>query len=454
MGKENLNFATMKIGPLFRAMFFPTLVGMLFTSLITVVDGIFVGRGVGANGIAAVNIVAPTFMVATGIGLMFGIGASVVASIRLASDNLKGARIVMTQGFVAACALALVMLIPMTAAPDGVLSLLGCSPELHANAVHYMLPLVPGIFFVMIQCIGMMLVRLDGSPRYAMWCQAVPAIVNIVLDYIMIFPMGMGVKGASVATSISCVLGGVMVLVYFLWFSNKLKFYRLSRSAKSIARMLRNIVYMVKIGLATFVTEVAMSVMMVTGNYMFMNRLGEQGVAAYSIACYLFPVVFSIANAVAQSAQPIISFNYGARKGRRVAAALKLALVTALACGVAVSAGLWAGAPWMVSMFLNPGQEAFDLAVKGLPIFATCSIFFAVNVTFIGYYQSIEHAATSITYTLLRGVVLMIPSFILMPDLLGNTGLWLAIPAAEALTTLIILFFFITGRNRPQIMKI
>ncbi len=454
MEKGKLDFAKMKIGPLFRAMFFPTLVGMLFTSLITVVDGMFVGRGVGATGIAAVNIVAPGFMVATGIGLMFGIGASVMASFRLSADNTRAARIIMTQGFAAACVLSLLLLLPMAVAPDSVLRLLGCNDELHDNAISYMMPLLPGMFFVMIQCIGMMLIRLDGSPKYAMWCEAVPAVVNIVLDYIMIFPMGMGVRGAAVATSISCVLGGVMVLVYFVWFSRTLKFYHLSHSTKSIALMLRNIVYMAKIGLATLVTEVAMSVMMVTGNYMFIGRLGEQGVAAYSIACYLFPVVFSIANAVAQSAQPIISFNYGARKGRRVAAALRLALLTALACGVAVVTGLWLGAPFIVSLFLSPGQPAYSLAVSGLPLFATCAVFFAINIIYIGYYQSIGHAVASIVFTLLRGVVFMIPAFYLLPDVLGNSGLWLAIPASEALTTIVIMIYFMAARNRCRIINI
>lgn len=89
--RDRLDFGDGKIGPLFRAIFFPTLIGMLFNSALTLIDGIFVGHGVGANGIAAVNIVAPVFMVGTGIGLMLGIGASVVASIRLSEDNVKAA---------------------------------------------------------------------------------------------------------------------------------------------------------------------------------------------------------------------------------------------------------------------------------------------------------------------------------------------------------------------------
>ena len=179
----------------------------------------------------------------------------------------------------------------------------------------------------------MMLIRLDGSPKYAMAVQIVVAIVNIVLDWYMVFPLGWGVMGAALATSIACAVGGLMVLVYFLLLSSKLKFYRLKLSSTSLLLTLRNTGYMIKIGFATFLTELAMSVMMLTGNYMFISILGEAGVAAFAIACYLFPVVFSISNAVAQSTTPIISFNYGAHQMTRVGRALRVSLFTAV-CAV------------------------------------------------------------------------------------------------------------------------
>ena len=134
MKRDKLDFATMKIGPLFRALFFPTLIGMIFTSLITVIDGMFVGHGVGADGIASVNIVAPTFMISTGIGLMFGIGASVIASIKLSENNVKAAKIILTQSFIASTVLALLMVCVMLLAPHSTLNLLGCSDELYGNA--------------------------------------------------------------------------------------------------------------------------------------------------------------------------------------------------------------------------------------------------------------------------------------------------------------------------------
>ena len=436
--RDKLNFGNGKIGVLFRAMFFPTLIAMIFNSALTVIDGIFVGHGAGADGIAAVNIVAPIFMFATGIGLMFGIGSSVVASIRLAENNVKAARIIMTQAFIVGlviigliCTLSLVF-------PDSLLELLGCSESLKDNALDYLLWLVPGLLFLYMECVGMMLIRLDGSPKFAMLVQIVAAVVNIGLDWYMIFPLEWGVMGAALATSIACASGGMMVLVYFSWFHDKLRFYRLKMSVTSMFLTLRNTGYMTKIGFATFLTELAMGVMMMTGNYMFIRYLGENGVAAYAVACYLFPLVFSISNAVAQSAQPIISFNHGLHDGGRVNRTLRISLFTAIVCGIVVTLCLWLGAPWVTEMFLSPDEAAYNLAANGLPLFSTCAMFFAVNIAFIGYYQSIERAGVSMAYTLLRGIVFLVPCFLLLPRLMGDSGLWLAIPAAELLTCIVI----------------
>lgn len=447
LGRDSIDFGNAKIGVLFRALFFPTLVGMIFMSVATLTDGIFVGRGVGADGIAAVNIVAPIWMVCTGIALMLGIGASVVASIQLSEDNVKAARIILTQVFLVGFVVMSVMLLLCLLFSADVLRLLGCSPRLEGHARDYLLWILPGLYFLFIQCVGMMLVRLDGSPRYAMWVQIVGSVLNFVLDWVFVFPLAMGVKGAAIATSMSCVVSGLMVLFYFIGFSGKLKFYRLKLSLTSLLLTLRNTWYMVRLGFATLLTELAMSVMMLTGNYMFMDMLGEAGVAAFAVACYLFPVMFSMSNAVAQSAQPIISFNYGAKQWARVNRALWVSLVTAIGCGMFVTLLLWVCAPLVAGMFLNQEEAAYGLAASGLLWFSICGIFFAVNIAFIGYYQSIEKAFASTAYTLLRGVVVLVPCFVVLPRLIGVEGLWLSIPAAELLASIIICVVFMSMRR-------
>lgn len=448
--RDKIDFGSGKIGPLFRKMFFPTLVGMIFMSLQTIIDGVLVGRGVGADGIAAVNIVAPIWMVVTGLGLMLSIGASVIASMHLANDNKKAARIILTQAFGVGSAIIVVLILLCLLMPKTIVYALGCSPRLEHYALDYLLWLLPGMVFLLWQCVGMMMVRLDGSPRYAMWMQVVGAVVNLGLDWLFIFPMGMEVKGAAIATAIACICCGLMSMAYFVWFSSTLKFYRLKMSLTSLALTLRNTGYMMKVGSATFLTEIAISITMIAGNYMFMSMLHEDGVAAFAIVCYLFPVIFSINNAVAQSAQPIISYNYGAGHEARVSRALKVSLLAALLCGLGVMALLVLGDHLIVGAFLQPSEPSYDLAIHGLPWFATCSLFFAFNVAFVGYYQSITSAKRAMIYTILRGIVFAVLGFMLLPRLIGTVGLWTAIPMAELATLIIILGEFLLGKKRED----
>lgn len=453
MNRDKLDFGNEKISRLFRALFFPTLIGMVSNSVLNICDGMFVGYGVGSNGLAAINIVAPLFLICTGVGLLFGIGASVIGSIRLAENNVKAARIIMTQAYIAGGVVFGIVILLSLFCTHEVLYALGCSPALEEYASDYLLWLLPGLVFFYLQCVGMMLIRLDGSPKYAMSVQIVAAVINIFLDWLMVFPLGMGIKGASIATSISCIIAGTMVVVYFTSFSSKLKFYKLKMSVKSLRLSIRNVGYMIKIGSATFIAEMALGIMIVTGNFVFMSYLGEAGVAAYSVGCYLFPLIFSISNAVAQASQPIISFNYGAKDFSRVSQALKISLVTAFACGTVIALGMWAGSPILTAIFLSPDTAAYPLAIHGLPLMGSCAVFFAINITFIGYCQSIELAGRSNFYMLLRGVIFLVPGFILLPKLIGTTGLWLAIPAAEALTLAVITVMYLRRRRRSKALR-
>lgn len=450
MNRDKLDFGNQKINKLFYAMFFPTLIGMVSNSLLNLCDGMFVGHGVGSNALAAINIVAPLFLICTGIGLMFGIGASVIGGIRLSENNVKAARIVMTQAYIAGGIIFGLVILGSLLFTRPLLYALGCSPALEQDATDYLLWLLPGLLLFYLQCAGMMLIRLDGSPRYAMGVQIAAAILNIFLDWLMVFPLAMGIKGASIATSISCGVGGLMVIAYFLFFSDKLKFYRLKWSIKSLKLSLRNVGYMARIGFATFIAEFAIGIMIVTGNYVFLEYLGEDGVAAYSVGCYLSPLIFSISNSVAQSAQPIISFNYGLGASQRVKETLRIAINAACICGLIISAGMWFGAKPLAMIFLDSEEIAFGLTVKGLPLLGICAIFFAINITFIGYYQSIEKAGRSIAFMMLRGIIFLVPLFIIMPRLFGEDGLWLAIPASEILTVVVILCAYLAQQLRAR----
>lgn len=162
---------------------------------------------------------------------------------------------------------------------------------------------------------------------------------------------------------------------------------------------------------------------------------------AFGIACYYAPFVFMVGNAIAQSAQPILSYNYGMNLRERVSQAEELALKTALMCGIAVTVIFYFFPHWLVGLFLPLENAAAKIAVDGLPLFSLGFICFIVNLTAIGYYQSLERVGAETTFALLRGLLILVPAFYLLPMAFGNSGIWLAMPFSE-LTTLICIFCY------------
>lgn len=428
----------MNIPQLFRKYFIPTLAGMLGNCALSAIDGIFVGRGVGSNGIAAVNIVWSLLMVLTGVGLMAGAGCSVVASVHLAQGRGKAARINTTQALAFVTAVVVAAILPMLFFPRRTALLLGASEQLVPFVTEYMLWLMPGFLFEIWAIVGLFLIRLDGAPRLAMLCSLVPAAVNIILDWVFIFPLGWGLRGAAFATAIASTVGGLMAFVYLLGFSRQLRLYPLKMSRKSFLLSCRNIGYQCRIGSSAMFSELTMAMLMFMGNHIFMRYLGEDGVGAFGIACYYAPFVFMVGNAVAQSAQPIISYNHGGNDSRRVAATERVALRTALLCGSIVTFGFAVFPRFLTSLFIDPATPAGVIAIYGLPRFAAGFIFFIVNLTAIGYFQSIERVKPATVFSLLRGFFFLVPSFLLLPRLLGHAGIWLAMPLSEGLTTALI----------------
>ena len=436
------------VGKLFRTYFIPTLLGMLSLSVVTMADGIFVGQGVGPAGVAAVNIIWAPMMSVIGFGLRLGIGCSVIASIRLAHGETDKARLGVSHALAGASLVVGLIVLLLMARPRTTARLLGSSESLLDMATDYLVWFAPALVLNMWSIIGLFVVRLDGSPRFAMWCNVVPGLLNIFLDWLFVFPLGMGLKGAAIATAIAVSVGAFMAVGYLGFFARTLRLIRFSLSAHGIAAMARTMLYQMRIGVSAFLGEATMAMVMFTGNLVFMHYMGDDGVAAFGIACYYCPFFFLIGNAIAQSAQPIISYNYGLGLWERVKGTETLAIKTALGFGIVVTAAFIAFPRPMVELFIDIDSRAALYAVKGLPIFASCVVCFIFNVTAIGYFQSVERVAPSVWFALLRGLIFLVPSFILMPMAFGDTGIWLAVAASELLTTLGIIGYYLVHHRK------
>ena len=253
--KDSIDFGSMEIPRLFRKLLIPTVLGMVFSAAFVITDGIFVGRGVGSDALAAVNITAPLFLINTGVGLMFGVGASVVASIHLAHGKVKTARINVTQAVVVSS----LLLVAYSLAISSVRTRRGAAagqlgtPHAARAGVHVLVRA-----FSALQCaaqLGHVLRAARRAPNYAMLCNAVPAVINIALDYVFIFLFGWGhVRRGAGHESRLCGRRG-MILVYLSRRRNVIRFCRVKTSRRSLRLTRRNVGYMCRLGLSTFLCE-------------------------------------------------------------------------------------------------------------------------------------------------------------------------------------------------------
>lgn len=446
--RDSLDFGKMNIPRLFVKLFVPTLFGLIFSALLNIVDGIVVGRGVGSDALAAVNIAAPIFLLSTAVSLMFAAGVSIVASVHLSQGNVKAACINVTQAITVPLVPMALLVTAMLLFAREICFMFGGSEKLLPLVTEYIHWLFLYPLFQLVMVTGSFVIRVDGSPKYAMYVNMIPALLNCFLDWLFVFPLKWGIGGAAFATGISVGVGMLMVLAYFFFFSSQIKLYRPKFSRKSLMLTMRNIGYMAKLGFPTFVGEGAISCMMIVGNFAFMRYLHEDGVAAFSVCCYTFPLVFMFANAIAQSQLPIVSYNYGLGDARRIAGAFRFAVTLAVGCGMATMLfGIYGSAP-LVSLFLAPGTEASRLAIDGFRLFAPAFLFFTLNIVIIGFWQSIEKTKESVVFMLLRGVVFLVPVFMALPALLGVSGLWFAVPASEMLTLILIIICTIRSRRK------
>lgn len=443
MQRDSIDFSNGKVSHLFRKLFVPTLFGSLSICAVTAIDGIFVGQGAGSDGVAAVNIVVPIWILFSGLELMVGSGCSVVAALHLSKGNENAARLNVAQALlftlavtVAGCSLILLM-------PETVARMLGASDSLMPQVLDYMLYITPCFLFQVWSTIGLFIIRLDGAPKVAMWCNVANAVTNAVLDWVFIFPLGMGVKGAAIATGISVVVGGVIAMAYLLFFAKHLKPKMPKWSKKSCVLSLRNIAYQCRIGFSSLLGEIMLAVLVFVGNVVFMQYLGDDGVGAFGIVCYYTPFIFTLGNSIVQSVQPIVSYSYGNGAYDRVRKARSLMMKVSVLLGLGVTLVFVLFPEMLVALFIDISCKAGVLAVKGMPLFASGFVFFVINVCVVGYYQSVERIVPATTVMLLRGVVLLLPCFLFLPQLIGEGGIWLATPLAELVTTMMIVMYLL-----------
>lgn len=424
-----------RIGNLFLKYVSANVLGMIGYSCYILADTFFIARGIGADALAALNLVLPAYSLMNGTGLMIGMGAA--SRYTISSTKPEGTlhRTIFTQALYLAAFAAVIFSSGGIFLPDRIAAVLGANADTIGYATDYIRILL--IFSPLFLGNNLLLsfVRNDGAPRLSMTGMIVGSLTNIVLDYVFIYPLGMGMAGAALATATAPVISMLIMSVHFI---KKRNHFRPVRTRLSLVRWGD----ICTLGVSSLVTELSSGVVIIVFNYLILGLNGNTGVAAYGILANIALVLVSIYTGIGQGVQPIVS-RYAGKDGEEQRRSLRrYALITSLSFALL--------SYLLIAVFAVPLAELFnrehdpiltDIASNGMRIYFVSLFFSGINIVAAAFLSSADRPKQSFVVSILRGFVLIIPVAWILSVLFGLTGIWMAVPVTEAIVCALALIF-------------
>ncbi|MHC1749347.1 MAG: MATE family efflux transporter [Cellulosilyticaceae bacterium] len=424
---HTLDLGTKSITRLFLEYSIPSVIGMLFFSVYIVIDGIFVGQVVGSSALAAINIAMPFFSIAMAISIMVSSGANTIVGIELGRGETAKARKTFSLAFYTLIILSSTIGLGTLIFLDPIAKLLGATEELLPMVKQYLATLC---VFVPVFTSGGLLsagIRTMGKPNYAMLCSIVGSVLNIILDYIFVIPLGMGVFGAALASGLAFMVAFFVGFIPYLSKSTVLRFTTCKVDFKKIGKFFYN-------GSSEALTEIAVAFTTYLFNIVLLQRVGEMGVSAFSIISYVTSLVIAVLLGIATGISPIISYNLGARKGDRIIQLNNLAIKVMVILGVLCTLSMLVFGKSLIGLFTANDPALVEMTAWASSLYSLCFLFNGVNVLASAYFTALENAKISALISALRGIVFIVVGIIVLPPILGDAGIWLTVLFSETLT--------------------
>lgn len=404
----------------------PSALAMFVSSLYTIIDGIFVGQGVGDNALAAVTIVMPLTIMLFGIATMFAVGGGALVSKNFgAKKDIEGINL-FRQVFKFLLIISTVISLVLAIFSSPIVSILGATESIKPLASEYLryyaLFCIPNLIGIALNSF----VRNDNRPKLAMISTISGAITNIVLDYIFIFPLGMGLKGAAIATGLGQLVTVSIVIPNFIRKKGKLTFGNVKLD-KSIIKEFTNI------GVPSFFAEAAFSIIVFIQNIAIVNILGETGLSAYSIINYITTNIYMVLLGLTFGAQPLISYNFGAKNAKNMLEIYKISNVASIIINIIFTTVCFIFGRVLIGIF-TADSNILEIAYNGLNITNLGFFIVGLNLTTTVYYQAVEVPKYSNLMCILRSVVFLPISVFILIKLMGVNGVWLSLLVSEVLS--------------------
>ena len=408
----------------------PSAVAMFVSSLYTIIDGIFVGQGVGDSALAAVNIVMPFTIMLFGIATMFAVGGGDLVSKNIGSNNKDKALKIFRQVFKFLLILSICISLISIVFSKGIVKILGATDNLVPLAStylkYYSLFCIPNLIGIALNSF----VRNDGRPKLAMISTLSGAVTNIVLDYIFIFPLSLGIKGAAIATGLGQIITIAILIPHFINGKGILKFGNVRLEKETIKEF-------INIGFPSFFAEVSFSIIIFFMNLALVNYGGETSLSSFAIINYITTNIYMVLLGLSLGVQPLLSYNYGAKKSDKMLEYYSITMKTAFIINIVFIGVCFVFGKSMISIFTSDSTIA-NIAYIGLNLINIAFIMVGFNLTSTVYYQAISKPKISNIFCICRSILLLPISLFILSKLLGINGIWISLFISELLTFIIL----------------
>ena len=410
----------------------PSVAAMWVYTIYTMVDGMFVARGVGTTALAAVNISMPFINTAFALGILFAVGASTKASIYKGQGDMEKANKVFTVSTVTVFSLALIVAIAALLNLERLAMMLGADETTLPYVKDYLGIIIPFVVCYMTSYNLEVLIKADGYPQKAIVTTLAGAATNIVLDYVFVMVFHWGIKGAAIATGISQLMTLSIFLAHFLSKKSGFSFVKIQWKFKEV-------VSMAKIGVADSVTEFSVGAIIFLFNNTLIRVSGNDGVVIYTVIAYVSQLILMTMMGINQGMQPLVSYYHGREEHKIHKYILRIALIVA---GTASLAAFVWGVLYpnpVVAVFIDRGADAllYENAVNAFKLFSFSFLPLGIVVILAGYFTALERPKSAMTISICRGLVLVVISLIIMTMLFGEIGIWLSMGVSETIALIL-----------------
>lgn len=407
----------------------PSIIAMLITSLYLVVDGIFISHGVGEIGVAAVTLVFPITTGFTAISMIFAVGGANLVSINFGKKDYKSANNIFRESILVLSIIGIIITILGISLSDTIVNMLGATSNLVNPAkeyyTYYMLFCVPILFSTTLSTF----VRNDNSPKLSMYSMISGALANIILDYVFVFPLNMGLKGAAIATGLGQLLSVLICLLHFKKKSSRLSFGKINLSISD----LKNIF---SIGLPSFLVDISYSVIMYFYNIIIIKKIGDVGITSYGVVNYITNLSYMMLLGISQAVQPLISYEFGCNNFKRCAKYCKIGFIASTIFSLFLFIMYIPLGKYAISIF-STNSDIINLSYRILMFTNLAYIPLGLNMISITFFQSICMPRKSNILCFLRGLFLIKFFISILPTFFGNFGIWIAMFASEIFTFIV-----------------